>query len=132
MLMYSPLPLCSSNAKEIKRIKMNKYSWTIYSWTIHNTYWLILSDIMHSSHPLLLLTIIESATFHQIFLRHFKGIFISIFRNISIQTIHCRKSFSHFRVSFLRRHGWQKSANIALVHNLCFPCSENILQNAFQ
>ena len=49
---------------------MNEYSWTIYSWTIHNTYWLILSDIMHSSHPLLLLTIIESATFYQMFLSH--------------------------------------------------------------
>ena len=75
---------------------MNKYSWTIYSWTIHNTYWLILSDIMHSIHPLLLLTIIESATFHQMF---FKGLQRHIYLDFK-KHLHPNKPLSQIIFTF--------------------------------
>ena len=38
----------------------------------------------------------------------------------------------HFWVSFSRSHGWQKGANIASVHNLCFPCSEEYSRKCAQ
>ena len=38
----------------------------------------------------------------------------------------------NFWVSFLRCHRWQKGANIASIHDLCFPCSEEYSRKCAQ